>query len=120
VLQSGDEETLIQYDPQEESIVIDRSRSSLDGAYNNATESGPMPLFLINEKGKENKLEALRLHIYIDNSIIEVYANDRFALSTRVYPTQDGTGMSLRIPNDVYVRFINVFSEISVNAFDRP
>jgi hypothetical protein len=40
VLQSGDEETLIQYDPQEESIVIDRSRSSLDGAYNNASESG--------------------------------------------------------------------------------
>jgi sucrose-6-phosphate hydrolase SacC (GH32 family) len=47
-----------------------------------------MPLFLINEKGKEDKLEALRLYIYIDNSIIEVYANDRFGLSTRVYPTQ--------------------------------
>jgi beta-fructofuranosidase len=32
--------------------------------------------------------EALRLRIFVDHSVIEIYANDRVCLTTRVYPTR--------------------------------
>jgi beta-fructofuranosidase len=35
------------------------------------------------------------LRVFIDNSIIEVFANDRQAISRRVYPEKNGNGISL-------------------------
>lgn len=40
-------------------------------------------------------METLDLQIIVDNSIIEIYANGRFALSTQVYPWYaNSTGVS--------------------------
>jgi beta-fructofuranosidase len=40
--------------------------------------------------------EPLRLHIFLDRSVLEVYANDRACLSERIYPTRpDSVGLSL-------------------------
>ena len=33
--------------------------------------------------------EALELTVYLDNSVIEVYANDRLSLTSRIYPSRD-------------------------------
>ena len=30
--------------------------------------------------------EALKLTVYLDNSVIEVYANDRISMTSRIYP----------------------------------
>ncbi|MES3161716.1 MAG: glycoside hydrolase family 32 protein [Halorubrum sp.] len=41
--------------------------------------------------------EPLSLRVFVDRSVVELYANDRHCLTTRVYPTrQDAVGVSLR------------------------
>ena len=40
--------------------------------------------------------ELLRLHVFIDRSILEVFANGRLCLTSRIYPTRsDSTGIGL-------------------------
>ncbi len=57
---------------------MDRSRSSLENLGSSSADSGPFHLL---------PSEDLQLQIFVDNSIIEIYANDRFALTSRVYPS---------------------------------
>lgn len=62
-------------------LSIDLSKSSLaPDVKARIPEMGPLYL----EKG-----EPLRLRVFIDRSIIEVFANDRQCLTIRVYPTRD-------------------------------
>jgi beta-fructofuranosidase len=70
------------------SLQIDVSSSSLrSDVFARTPETGPLDL----QPG-----EALTLRIYIDRSIIEVYANDRQCLTVRVYPErEDSRGISL-------------------------
>ena len=40
--------------------------------------------------------EALDLTIYLDNSVIEIYANDRLSMTSRIYPSrEDAQGLRL-------------------------
>ncbi|KAK9717571.1 hypothetical protein K7432_006078 [Basidiobolus ranarum] len=78
----GREETKILYNPVTANLTIDRSKSSLNSNYSNTIQWGEIPLFRT-RKG----LERLELRVFVDNSIIEVFANDRLALTTRIYPT---------------------------------
>ena len=40
--------------------------------------------------------ELLRLHVFVDRSILEVFANGRLCLTSRIYPTRsDSTGIGL-------------------------
>jgi beta-fructofuranosidase len=40
--------------------------------------------------------EGLKLHIFLDRSIIEIFANERACLTSRVYPTRpDSLGLAL-------------------------
>jgi beta-fructofuranosidase len=40
--------------------------------------------------------EPLRLHVFLDRSVIEVFANERACLTSRVYPTRaDSNGLAL-------------------------
>ena len=36
--------------------------------------------------------EALNLTIYLDNSVIEIYANGRLSMTSRIYPSRDDAG----------------------------
>ena len=41
--------------------------------------------------------ESLRLHVFVDRSIVEVFANERSCLTSRVYPTRsDSIGVSMQ------------------------
>jgi sucrose-6-phosphate hydrolase SacC (GH32 family) len=45
---------------------------------------------------KLTKDEPLRLRVFLDRSIVEVFANDgRLALSRAIYPSQGATGLRL-------------------------
>ena len=44
---------------------------------------------------KLDNIETLTLRVFIDNSIIEVFANERQAITRRVYPEKKGNGISL-------------------------
>ncbi|ORX75483.1 Arabinanase/levansucrase/invertase [Basidiobolus meristosporus CBS 931.73] len=112
--EDGSEETVIIYDPVTSNITIDRSKSSLDPRYSSTTQWGEFPLF--NTSGG---LERLDLRVFVDNSIIEVFANDRFALTTRVYPTQPhSTQISLNLAKgeEVLVEELTLWS-ITEKAF---
>ena len=81
----GSEKTLVYYDPLKHSLVMDTTKSGL--AVRNTVESAP---FLL-KRG-----ESLKLRIFVDKSVVEVYANDRQAITRRIYPTQaDSLGMAV-------------------------
>ena len=83
----GEEQTLLTYDFGGGRLAIDRSRSSLDPEAGHEPQSGPLPL---------GPGEALRLHVFLDHSVLEVFANSGFCLTSRVYPTRpDSLGASL-------------------------
>ena len=74
---------------RESLLTLDTSYSStLPGALSRAPETAPLLL----EEG-----ETLRLRIFIDRSIVEVFANGKQCVAARVYPgREDSAGVSLR------------------------
>jgi beta-fructofuranosidase len=81
----GREASSIYYDATEKKLKFDATKSSLDIGRKNI-ESAPFEL----EKG-----EPLVLRIFVDKSIVEVFANDRQAIARSVYPRLGGTGVKL-------------------------
>ncbi|MEW4565906.1 GH32 C-terminal domain-containing protein [Bremerella sp. JC770] len=83
---AGDEEsTLLYYDASTQQLCFDSRRSGADGR--KTIERAPLKL-------KDG--EPLQLRVFVDKSVIEVYANDRQAICRRVYPTRsDSLGVEL-------------------------
>lgn len=84
VSENGEEETVIYYDRNDQKLKMDTRKSGLDFG-RKIIEEAPLEL----KAG-----ELLILRIFIDRSIVEVYANNRQAIARRVYPTLGGTGIS--------------------------
>jgi beta-fructofuranosidase len=86
----GDEEyTEIRFDRGVGRIVVDRERASLDPAAYKGVHGGALHLA---------PDEPLKLRVFLDGSIVEVYANGRAALTERIYPTRDdSTGVCLGV-----------------------
>jgi beta-fructofuranosidase len=81
----GREQTLIYYDAAEKKLKFDATRSSLDLGRRNV-EAAPFEL----QKG-----EPLVLRVFVDKSIVEVFANDKQAIGRSIYPRLGGTGVKL-------------------------
>ena len=81
----GREKTVIYYDATDKKLKIDTRNSSI-GIGRKTVESAPFEL----KKG-----EPLVLRIFIDKSIVEVFANDRQAIARSIYPTLNGQGLSV-------------------------
>lgn len=84
----GEEETTIVYDRTAQTLTLDRARSCTSPEGIDITpQSGSLELI---------EDESLRLHIFLDHSVIEVFANGHMALTSRVYPTRhDSLGLEL-------------------------
>jgi sucrose-6-phosphate hydrolase SacC (GH32 family) len=83
----GSEQTLVTYDPRSGWLSIDRAHSSLDPAI----DREPHGTYL-----KLAADEHLLLHIFVDHSVVEVYANDRACVTSRVYPSRaDSLGVEV-------------------------
>ena len=81
----GEEETLLYYDTDKEELVFDSTRSGGEGR--KVVERAPFAL----KHG-----ESLKLRVFVDKSVVEIYANDRQAIGRRVYPTRaDSLGVVL-------------------------
>jgi beta-fructofuranosidase len=81
----GEEETVLYYDANSQQLCFDSTRSGIDGR--RTLEQAPLAL----KPG-----EPLALRVFVDKSIVEVYANDRQAICRRVYPGRsDSTGIVL-------------------------
>lgn len=89
----GQEHTRIYYDVDKQEISIDRSQSSLDPDpdLQRTTQTGPCPV---------TPGQTLNLRVFVDRSLIEVFANGR-SLSSRVYPArEDSLGTAVFVEGD--------------------
>ena len=83
----GEEQTAIYYSPALRLLSLDRSRSSLDPDVGRSLDRASLDL---------NPDEPLRLHIFLDRSVVEVFAGSRVCLTGRIYPTrEDSLGVEL-------------------------
>lgn len=79
----GAEETRIVYDRARAHLSVDRTRSSTAVTPERPVVGGACPL---------EEDDTLRLHIFLDGSIVEIFANDRACLTARIYPSQSASG----------------------------
>ncbi len=79
------ERTRVGYDRTAGVLTVDRERSSQDPTVARDTARAPLPLA---------PDEPLRLRFFLDRSVLEVFANDRIVLTSRIYPTRaDARGL---------------------------
>jgi beta-fructofuranosidase len=82
----GKERTTVFYDSEAKKLCIDTRNASL-GEGSKSVEGGPFELA---------PEESLQLRIFIDQSVVEVFANERQAVMRRIYPTrEDSVGVSV-------------------------
>jgi len=96
----GLEQTVISCDPESKLLKINFGKSSLDtnikywtfcmgGGDNPQVQSQEAPF-------EPRRGETLKLHIFLDRSILEVFANGRQCITQQIYPTRnDSLGVSL-------------------------
>jgi beta-fructofuranosidase len=81
------EETRIIYDRVGQRLIIDPQRSSLSGLLHQDVQGGPLEL----ADG-----ERLTLQLFLDRSVVEVFANGRACIASRIYPSRaDSLGIDL-------------------------
>ncbi|WP_410513498.1 GH32 C-terminal domain-containing protein [Paenibacillus sp. BR2-3] len=83
----GAEETVILFNRPEQRLLVNRTKTTLDmRERTRGIQGGSLPI------GQEE----LKLHIFIDRSLIECYANGLKSLTTRAYPSrEDALGLLL-------------------------
>lgn len=82
----GEEQTLIYYDAAAKKLKVDTGKSSLTEGPK-TTEAGPFEL---------GAGETLKLHVFVDRSVVEVFADGRQAVMRRIYPSrEDSVGVRL-------------------------
>jgi beta-fructofuranosidase len=91
-------------------IVIDRSNSSLFPNVHKSPIKGDLP--------PVDGAESLKLRIFADQSIVEVFFDDETCLSARVYPSLEGSdGIELRSSGDTIVCKLKVWEEGGGNPY---
>ncbi|MEI6678610.1 MAG: glycoside hydrolase family 32 protein [Mariniphaga sp.] len=108
VSDDGREETVIYYDNSDKKLKFDTHKSGLSFG-RKIVEEAPFEL---------RKDEPLVLRIFIDKSIIEVFANDRQAIGRMVYPTLGGKGISLFSKGgDINVKSVKIWELSPSNPY---
>jgi sucrose-6-phosphate hydrolase SacC (GH32 family) len=80
------QQTIVGYSVKDEEIYVDRRNSGL------VDFSGLFPQ--LNKGPLKNRTKTLKLHIFVDHSSIEVFANDGEAtISSKIYPDPTSTGI---------------------------
>jgi len=79
--------TTILHNALDNTVCIQRDRSS-DSSLNIKTETEVAPHILLSTKSEKGELrtEKLNLRVFYDVSVLEVFVNNRIAITTRVYP----------------------------------
>ncbi|KAF9530381.1 glycosyl hydrolase [Crepidotus variabilis] len=113
-----EEYTSVYFNPDTHEITVDRTHSTTLSNFNNSPVRGHFLPYTTT-----GGIEDISLRVFLDGSLLEVYVNDRFALTTRIYPDRyDSTGFGLFTAEEKSVNFHNVQSWVgTLNAWpDRP
>ncbi|CAI6050497.1 hypothetical protein PAECIP112173_01368 [Paenibacillus sp. JJ-100] len=102
----GEEETLLFYDKNEFIFAVDRTKTTIHpGEKCNGVQGGKLDLL------EEN----LKLHIYLDRSMVEAYANGLKSLTTRVYPSRkDAVGLEIWGDGELFVKSLDIWEMNSI------
>ncbi|KWX70253.1 glycoside hydrolase [Paenibacillus riograndensis] len=102
----GEEETLLYYDVNEAMLLVDRTKTTTHpGEKCSGVQGGKLEL----------PGENLKLHIYLDRSMVEAYANGLKSLTTRVYPgRQDALGLEIWGTGELLVKSMEIWEMQSI------
>ncbi|MGV6936766.1 GH32 C-terminal domain-containing protein [Paenibacillus sp. CMM36] len=102
----GEEETLLYYDWNQALLMVDRSKTTLHpGEKCGGIQGGKLELLG----------ENLKLHIYLDRSMVEAYASGLKSLTTRVYPSRmDALGLEIWGDGEPFVKSLDIWDMKSV------
>ncbi|AUS26718.1 GH32 C-terminal domain-containing protein [Paenibacillus polymyxa] len=102
----GEEETLLYYDWNQTMLLVDRSKTTLHpGEKCGGVQGGKLELLG----------ENLKLHIYLDRSMVEAYANGLKSLTTRVYPSRmDALGLEIWGDGEPFVKSLDIWDMQSI------
>lgn len=102
----GEEETLLYYDFNEAKLLADRTKTTLHpGEKCSGIQGGKLELLG----------ENLKLHIYLDRSMVEAYANGLKSLTTRVYPSRkDALGLEIWGDGEPLVKSMEIWDMQSI------
>lgn len=97
---SENQETIITYDKEKQKLKLNRDKSSIEN-YSIKGER-EVPLELINN--------TLKLHIFVDKSSIELFANDgQVAMSSRIFPKEESIDILFNTDGDAKINYLNFF-----------
>ncbi|KAJ7770559.1 glycosyl hydrolase [Mycena metata] len=117
VLASDSEWTNIQFEPASETLIVNRTQNSLIASYGTETEVAKLRLWPI-LNGNTSTIQSLNLTVIVDNSALEVYANDVAVITTRIYPwlsASVGAGFFVLPPSNGSVGSANVsYSQVEL------
>lgn len=101
-----EEETLLYYDFNEANLLVDRTKTTLHpGEKCSGIQGGKLEL----------QGENLKLHIYLDRSMVEAYANGLKSLTTRVYPSRkDALGLEIWGDGEPFVKNLEIWEMQSI------
>lgn len=129
------EYTQIIYEPSNYTLLVVRASSSTIEEFNNATITGYFYPYTTMSADGSGKQESITMDVFIDGSLIEIYLNDRFALTTRIYPSMEcSTGYGVYVASgtkatfesiDVWENLLHVWPDRPLNSssklvFDTP
>ncbi|HCT76620.1 MAG TPA: endo-inulinase [Micromonosporaceae bacterium] len=104
----GEEETLVYYDVATQTLNVDRTKSGTNSSLftNLGVQGGSLPLAGQN----------LKLDIYLDKSMIEIYANGSRSITTRAYPFRaDSLGLQLWADGSATVKAARIWEMTSAH-----
>jgi beta-fructofuranosidase len=103
----GEEKTIISYDFDTQILTIDRALSSLDKDTNKPPLRGIVGLL---------PDQRLRLHLFLDHSVLEVFANGWACFTTRIYPTRsDSMQLALSaVGGEVVLKSLDLWAMYSI------
>lgn len=102
----GREYTTVLYEPANDTVLVERLRSSTIVDFNNATVTGSFAPYTLAATAAR---EALVFDLFLDGSLLEIYLNDRFVLTSRVYPSMRcSTGFGVYVAPGAQATFDSV------------
>jgi fructan beta-fructosidase len=98
-----DQRTTIGYSAREKKVFVDRTHSGLSNFHDGFAGIHSTALTLINN--------LLRLHVFVDQCSVEVFANDGLVVITDcIFPSHESTGLELFVEGDeVLINRLDVF-----------
>jgi sucrose-6-phosphate hydrolase SacC (GH32 family) len=107
-----DERTVCYYDSTRETLTVHREHSTRD-IETRRTVSERSSLIHSGDLSLED--EPLRLRLFVDRSMLECYANNRRAITTRAYTdSADSTGLQVWADGDITVNSLSVWELESI------